>query len=47
MYKRQLYAASFDSTRIELQFLNLYGRVDNSTQGVAAGTAPQLSLIHI
>ena len=36
-----LYAASFDSTRIELQFLNLYGRVDNSTQGVAAGTAPQ------
>ena len=27
-----LYAASFDSTRIELQFLNLYGRVDNSTQ---------------
>ena len=31
-----LYAASFDSTRIELQFLNLYGRVDNSTQGVAA-----------
>ena len=24
-----LYAASFDSTRIELQFLNLYGRVDN------------------
>lgn len=36
-----LYAASFDSTRIELQFLNLYGRVDNSTQGVAAGTAPR------
>ena len=36
-----LYAASFDCTRIELQFLNLYGRVDNSTQGVAAGTAPQ------
>ena len=38
-----LYAASFDSTRIELQFLNLYGRVDNSTQGVARLPRPRRS----
>ena len=36
-----LYAASFeDADRIELQFLNRYGRVEASTTGLQAGTAP-------
>ena len=36
-----LYAASFeDADRIELQFLNRYGRVEASTTGLQAGTSP-------
>lgn len=36
-----LYAASFeDADRIELQFLNRYGRVEASTTGLQAGTVP-------
>ena len=36
-----LYAASFeDADRIELQFLNRYGRIEASTSGLQAGTAP-------
>ncbi len=36
-----LYAATFDdSDRIELQFLNPYGRIEMSTRGLLAGTAP-------
>ena len=36
-----LYAASFeDADRIELQFLNRYGRIEASTTGLQAGTAP-------
>ena len=36
-----LYAASFeDADIIELQFLNRYGRIETSTTGLQAGTAP-------
>ena len=36
-----LYAASFeDADIIELQFLNRYGRIETSTAGLQAGTAP-------
>ena len=41
-----LYAASFeDADRIELQFLNRYGRVEASTTGLQAGTSPGTSEI--
>lgn len=37
-----LYAATFDAAdRIELQFLNPYGRIEMSTRGLLAGTAPK------
>ena len=37
-----LYAATFESSdRIELQFLNPYGRIEMSTRGLLAGTAPK------
>lgn len=37
-----LYAATFDDAdRIELQFLNPYGRIEMSTRGLLAGTAPK------
>ena len=36
-----LYTASFeDADRIELQFLNRYGRIETSTTGLLAGSAP-------
>ena len=36
-----LYAAYFeDADRVELQFLNRYGRVEASTTGLQAGTSP-------
>ena len=39
-----LYAASFeDADAVELQFLNRYGRVEISTTGLQAGTAPGTS----
>ena len=37
----KLYTASFeDADRIELQFLNRYGRIETSTTGLLAGSAP-------
>ena len=37
-----LYAATFDSAdRIELQFINRYGRIEASTRGLMSGTEPK------
>ena len=37
-----LYAATFDSAdTVELQFINRYGRIETSTRGLSAGTAPK------